>query len=216
MEKQSSNGRALHALISREIIIPGAPAHELWFCINKSHIRFSCPEYVLVTGFRFGSSDFDPNAEHDCSNVGAFRRFCGGKDLSIKELLDIFDGKVPKLAKKATHDDYLKVANILALYFFSLGYDTPRKVERFAWVLVDDQEAWNRFPWGVYTYPALLYYISQFPMSTSKNYHFYGPVWALHVWAYEAISGLGKEVANVVDPMALPRCLKCFLRVQTW
>ncbi|KAH6797022.1 hypothetical protein C2S52_021576 [Perilla frutescens var. hirtella] len=58
---------------------------------------------------------------------GVLRRFCGGKDVSILELWNIFDGKDRRLSKKATPDDYLKVANILALYFFACGYDTPRK-----------------------------------------------------------------------------------------
>ncbi|KAH6805187.1 hypothetical protein C2S51_030018 [Perilla frutescens var. frutescens] len=129
-----------------KITIPGAPAYEVWFRINESHIRFSFPEYILVTGFRFGSSDFDLNAEHDHFNVGVFRRFCCGKDLSILELWNIFSGHDRRAAKKATPNDYLKVANILAMYFFACGYDTPRKVDSFAWVLVDDLEAWNIFP----------------------------------------------------------------------
>ncbi|KAH6794692.1 hypothetical protein C2S52_005169 [Perilla frutescens var. hirtella] len=202
-KSKSSNGRALHALISREITIPGAPAHEVWFRINESHIRFSFPEYTLVTGFRFGSSTFDPNAEHNHSNVGVFRRFCGGNDLSILELWNIFCGKDRRPSKKITPDDYLKVANILALYFFACGYDTSRKVDSFAWVLVDDLEAWNRIPWGAYTYPILLHYIARLPRSTPRKYHFYGPI-----WAYEAIPALGREVADVAEPVALPRCLK--------
>ncbi|KAH6766707.1 hypothetical protein C2S52_017690 [Perilla frutescens var. hirtella] len=56
-------------------------------------------------------------------------RFCGGKDLSILELWNIFCGKDRRPSKKITPDDYLKVANILALYFFACGYDTPRKGE---------------------------------------------------------------------------------------
>ncbi|KAL6551994.1 hypothetical protein OROGR_008148 [Orobanche gracilis] len=50
---------ALHALFSKEVVRPDAQADEFWFRIGRRLIRFSRFEYALVTGMRFGDSDFD-------------------------------------------------------------------------------------------------------------------------------------------------------------
>ncbi|KAL6534784.1 hypothetical protein OROGR_013459 [Orobanche gracilis] len=50
---------ALHALFSNEVVRPDAQADEFWFRIGRRLIRFSRFEYALVTGMRFGDSDFD-------------------------------------------------------------------------------------------------------------------------------------------------------------
>ncbi|KAH6787710.1 hypothetical protein C2S52_007262 [Perilla frutescens var. hirtella] len=83
--------------------------------------------------------------EYDTSEIGVFTRFCHSNEKPrIMDLLKRFnDGVVD-----ANHDDYLKVANILVLYYFALGYDDHRVMESFAWVLVDNLDEWNRFPWG--------------------------------------------------------------------
>ncbi|KAH6827702.1 hypothetical protein C2S53_019084 [Perilla frutescens var. hirtella] len=132
MERRSSCGRALHALLAREINIPGAPKHE--------------------------------------------------------DLLQIFK---ERHVSGAADDDYLKVANILALYSFRLGYDPSRRVESFAWALVDDLDAWNNFSWGVYTFTSLLHYISLLPKTKKgcgTKYHFYGPAWALQIGCHETLT----------------------------
>ncbi|KAH6808167.1 hypothetical protein C2S51_029275 [Perilla frutescens var. frutescens] len=197
--------RALHALMAREIRLAGAPNHELWFNIGGNNIHISYPKYALVTGLQFGSSHFDPNVEYDTSEIGVFTRFCPRNEKPrIMDLLNRFkDGVVD-----ANHDDYLKVANILALYYFALGYDDHRVVESFAWVLVDNLDEWNRFPWGSYTYTTLRHYVSLLPSTKSKlkkSYHFYGPVWALQVWAFEAIPDLARNAAVKINPNALPQ-----------
>ncbi|KAH6823140.1 hypothetical protein C2S53_011313 [Perilla frutescens var. hirtella] len=100
-----SSGKALHALMAREISLRDAPNHEIWFNIGGKNIHFSYPEYALVVGLRFGSSDFELNTEQDANGVGVFLRFCGGNKTRIKDLLRTFkSGVVPN----ADHDDYLK------------------------------------------------------------------------------------------------------------
>ncbi|KAH6786565.1 hypothetical protein C2S52_006117 [Perilla frutescens var. hirtella] len=176
--------------MAREINIPSKSQHEVWFSISVNHIRFSFPEYALVTGLEFGPFTFDTNSEYDLSEV---------------DLFDIFEeGHV----NGADENDYLKVANILALYCFGLGFDVSRKVESFAWALVEDLDAWNNFSWGAYTYTSLLHYISILPKTKKgcgTKYHFYGPI-----WAYEAIPEFGTPVARRDKSDRLPRCLRWF------
>ncbi|KAL6566848.1 hypothetical protein OROMI_015252 [Orobanche minor] len=50
---------ALHALFSNEVVRPDAQVDEFWFKIGHRLIQFSRYEYALVTGLRFGDSDFD-------------------------------------------------------------------------------------------------------------------------------------------------------------
>ncbi|KAH6770028.1 hypothetical protein C2S52_014831 [Perilla frutescens var. hirtella] len=137
-------------------------------------------------------------------------RFCGGKSIRVKDLLKKFESDVAN----ATEDDYLKVVNVLALYVFALGYDTRRQVESFVWVLVDNLREWDRFPWGAYIYPTLLNYMSLLPntrLECGSKYHFIGPVWALQIWACEAIPDLAGQIAQCIYPHPLPRCLRWFL-----
>ncbi|KAH6815831.1 hypothetical protein C2S51_020651 [Perilla frutescens var. frutescens] len=200
-----SSCKALHELLAHEIKIPGAPEDEFWFHVSGQHLRFSCVEYALVTGFLFGSSDFDPTATHDVSQIQVYRDFCNGQHMSLKTLLYIFS---KQLIKDETGEGYLKVANILALYFFALGYGEGRFVDSFVWALVDDLTAWDRFPWGAYTYQAFVHYMSILPTTRracGEKYHFYGPSWALQIWSYEAIPHLGSKVGRRVIPSAHPR-----------
>ncbi|KAH6766471.1 hypothetical protein C2S52_017454 [Perilla frutescens var. hirtella] len=48
-------------------------------------------------------------------------------------------------------------------------------------------------------------------LECGSKYHFFRPVWALHIWACEAIPDLAGQIAQCVYPHALPRCLRWFL-----
>lgn len=185
-----NSGKALHELISHEIILPGAREDELWFHISGTNIRFSPAEYALITGLRFGSSSFDPLGTHEVPSDGVYSRFCKGHPITIKELLKRFNSKQMCVSAK----DYLKVAHILALYLMALGYYPYWKVDEWVWVLIEDLDSWNRFPWGAYTYQALMHSVSLLPKrrktsmllpkrrkASMEQYQFHGPVWALQV-----------------------------------
>ncbi|XP_057799946.1 uncharacterized protein LOC131015547 [Salvia miltiorrhiza] len=110
-------------------------------------------------------------------------------------------------------DDYLKAAQLLMFYQMVLCRDDI-PIERWVWALVEDIEEWNDFPWGAYSFQVLCHYISLLPKkpehiaNKKKTYHFFGPVWALQIWAYEAIPYLGHLCGIRDREVKYPRCLR--------
>ena len=60
------------------------------------------------------------------------------------------------------------------------------------WALVRDLPAFNRFPWGAYSYRVMTHYTRN--CGSSQKYSLYGPAWALYVWALEKVPGLADAV----------------------
>lgn len=227
---------ALHELMSREITLSGALEDELWFHIGGTNIRFSPSEYALVTGLHFGSSSFDPLGSHDKLKNGVCKQFFKkGRPISVQELWKKFKTK-GLLRGSAEDDDYLKVAHVLALYLMVLGYGEAKVADQWVWVLAEDLDLWNGFPWGAYSYQALMHYVTLLPKSTAglgQGYRFLGPGWALlvglnlllhiricihninerfiiilQIWGYEAIPDLGNTCAFSTGQVTVPRCCK--------
>lgn len=98
-----------------------------------------------------------------------------------KELWAIFKNKKIDCTQQ---EDYLKVAHMLMLWYMVLGYSNERKLESWMFVLADDLSSWNRFPWGAYSYMALVHYINHIPTTLATlgpTLNLSGPIWALMV-----------------------------------
>lgn len=178
-----SCSKALHELISREITFPEAKRDELWFRVGETNIRFALAEYALVTGLHFGSSTFDPLGSHEMPPEGLFMRLRKGRPVTAEHLWGLFNLQRMSMSP----EDYLKVAHVLALHLMALGYDQSRRIEPWVWVLVEDLDQWNSFPWGAYTYQALVHSVSILPTKRGNikhrlRYFISGPVWALQVY----------------------------------
>lgn len=202
-----SCNKALHALMAHEIITPVSRDDEVWFHVGNKKIKFSKAEYALVTGLNFGESAFNPHEPHEMP-IGVYNQALGGAPVSVFDLWKKFNGR----HISGSSLDYLKVANVLFLYLMLFGYDPERIIEGWVWVLVEDIARWNNFPWGAYTFQVLLHYIRKVPVHASRfskrfSYHFYGPVYALLIWAYEAIPELGRICAVRDGTHPSPRCL---------
>ncbi|KAH6771639.1 hypothetical protein C2S51_010043 [Perilla frutescens var. frutescens] len=186
----NSCNNALHALLSREVIIDGAEEHDFWFWVGETNIRFSPSEFALVTGLQFGGSDFDPSTSHKISRRSFYSRELNKTTLRVKDLLERF--RTYSLGDDLM--DYVMVANVLFLHTMIFGYNQTH--------MIDDWVELRR----------------KFKKTEEKarlSYHFYGPVWALLVWAYEALPRLGAHCAQVPAPDALPRCLKWAFKTKT-
>lgn len=208
MREGPTSARSLISLMTYQIKPINGDDTEIWFGVGGQAIRMSPREYALVTGLNFGSSSFDHAARHEPMGLGTYMRFTGGMRIRVNELLTRF---TEKNVDVSIEEDYLKAANILALYSFVLASSERKKIDPWVWVMVDNLALWNRFPWGTYSYGILRHYIREFP--THRNFmsaklHFYGPWWALKMWALEAIPTLGYVCSTNIAPVEVPRCLR--------
>lgn len=92
---------------------------------------------------------------------------------------------------------YFKAKNILVAYSIIM-YRDKDVIELWVWALVEDLNTWYIFPWGSYSFQILCHGISVLKKNLNeigikrKVYHFYGPIWKLHIWSYEVIPDLGR------------------------
>ncbi|KAH6790703.1 hypothetical protein C2S51_005709 [Perilla frutescens var. frutescens] len=184
---------------------------EAWFHVHHSQLRFGPIKYNLVSGLRFGSSSFNPNAKLQVvPQRSVFHRLFQGRRTTVTQLEERFRKKT--MIRDVA--DYLKVANILFVYRMIMCLDHKRVVDPWVWALVEDDERWNAFPWGAYSYQMLMHFISILPCRREAmggkgdgQYHFYGPIWALQIWACEVIPDLARVIAAHTGQLMLPRAL---------
>lgn len=149
---------ALHHLVSRQIKTSGAEHEEMWFLINGRKKLIFHSGLCACDGLELWDVSFVTSGAHDVQHVEVFRRFCGGQSTSVSDLQDRFSDTFTPV------DDpdgslYLRVAHVLVLYAFLIGYHVKKNVEPWVWALVDDLEAFARFPWGAFTYQILRSYL---------------------------------------------------------
>ncbi|KAL6513407.1 hypothetical protein OROGR_020893 [Orobanche gracilis] len=179
---------ALHALFSNEVVRPDAQADEFWFRIGRRLIRFSRFEYALVTGMRFGDSDFDIHGDDVHIEGSVYDRYpilsSGG------QMLDRIRDRFATVYFRQQSGDALKVAKVLCVSYLLFGFDGGKHIaDRWLWMLVEDQTRWESFPWGGYSYQILVTYLREIPIEVpaglDPSYHFYGNIYAIMIWACE-------------------------------
>lgn len=153
--------------------------NELHFYVGGKSVRLAAPEFSLITGLSFGHSSFDPSKNYVLKCIGVAVRVCEGNNISADDLDKKFSGNLIE-----DEDDIIRVANILVLWYFVLGYQGKKILENWIWALVDDLDAWNRFPWGSYSYGALHHYINSLGHTSKQigsSLNVQAPAWVLQV-----------------------------------
>ncbi|KAL6551935.1 hypothetical protein OROGR_008089 [Orobanche gracilis] len=208
---------ALHALFSNEVVRPDAQADEFWFRIGRRLIRFSRFEYALVTGMRFGDSDFDIHGDDVHIEGSVYDRYpilsSGG------QMLDRIRDRFATGYFRQQSGDALKVAKVLCVSYLLFDFDGGKHIaDRWLWTLVEDQTRWESFPWGGYSYQILVTYLREIPIEVpaglDPSYHFYGNIYAIMIWACEAIPSLGSKCGNILGASFIqrPRCTRWKLK----
>ncbi|KAL3616099.1 hypothetical protein CASFOL_040393 [Castilleja foliolosa] len=182
----------MHLMISQQVIKEGAEEDELWFLVGDKFVRLSKYEYALVTGLRFGPTNFDPNADCECSEEGVFRKFVdpqnnyGKKGAPYIDVLKLF--KKPPRALRRSPEDLLKIAK--------------------------DENEWEKFPWGAYSFQIFIMRMKNLKAG-ERSYHFYGFSHAFLHFVFEAVPGLAAKVMSkpkhgLVQPRLIKRLFhKC-------
>ncbi|KAL3639604.1 hypothetical protein CASFOL_017511 [Castilleja foliolosa] len=208
----------MHLMISQQVIKEGAEEDELWFLVGDKFFRLSKYEYALVTGLRFGPTNFDPNADCECSEGGVFKKFVdpdnkyGKKGAPYTDVLKLF--KKPPRALRRSPEDLLKIAKVLFVHGYFYAIDTRTNIAKWLWVLVEDENEWEKFPWGAYSFPIFIMRMKNLKAG-ERSYHFYGFSHAFLHFVFEAVPGLAAKVTSkpkhgLVQPRLIKRLFnKC-------
>ncbi|KAL6509593.1 hypothetical protein OROGR_022903 [Orobanche gracilis] len=185
-----------------------AQADEFWFRIGRRLIRFSRFEYALVTGMRFGDSDFDIHGDDVHIEGSVYDRYpilsSGG------QMLDRIRGRFATGYFRQQPGDALKVAKVLCLCYLLFGFDGGKHIaDRWLWTSVEDQTRWESFPSGGYSYQILVTYLREIPIEIltglNPSYHFYGNIYVIMIWACDAIPSLGSKCGNILGASFIQR-----------
>ncbi|KAL6570967.1 hypothetical protein OROGR_000517 [Orobanche gracilis] len=190
---------ALHALFSNEVVRPDAQADEFWFRIGRRLIRFSRFEYALVTGMRFRDSNFDIHGDDVHIEGSVYDRYpilsSGG------QMLDRIRDRFATGYFRQQSGDALKVAKVLCVSYLLFGPDSLGELSM-----------------GGYSYHILVTYLREIPIEVpaglDPSYHFYGNIYAIMIWACEAIPSLGSKCENILGASFIqrPRCTRWKLK----
>ncbi|KAL6518016.1 hypothetical protein OROMI_033717 [Orobanche minor] len=208
------SGKALHFMISRQVTPkPELDQTALWFKVQGRVLRFSRVEFALITGLKFGPAKINPYMLREkVSDNSVYARLLGGKAISPADLRTQFINKqfkVNKVVVKGTENEYLKVAKVLMASMFVVGLDTNKtKIPTWMWVLVEDDEAWEQFPWGSMAYQFLIGQINAVKKDVPGPYHLKGNTIAFLAWIYEVIPSYGLKIGGRVEQERRPRMLR--------
>ncbi|KAL3649160.1 hypothetical protein CASFOL_005563 [Castilleja foliolosa] len=164
----------MHLMISQQVIKEGAEEDELWFLVGDKFVRLSKYEYALVTGLRFGPTNFDPNADCECA--------------PYTDVLKLF--KKPPRALRRSPEDLLKISKVLFVHGYFYAIDTRTNIAKWLWVLVEDENEWEKFPWGAYSFQIFIMRMKNLKAG-ERSYHFYG-----FSHAFLVVPGLAAKVTS--------------------
>ncbi|KAL6585097.1 hypothetical protein OROMI_004386 [Orobanche minor] len=208
------SGKALHFMISRQVTPkPELDQTALWFKVQGRVLRFSRVEFALIIGLKFGPAKINPYMLREkVSGNSVYARLLGGKAISPADLRTQFINKqfkVNKVVVKGTENEYLKVAKVLMASMFVVGLDTNKtKIPTWMWVLVEDDDAWEQFPWGSMAYQFLIGQINAVKKNVPGPYHLKGNTIAFLAWIYEVIPSYGLKIGGRVEQERRPRMLR--------
>lgn len=155
-------GKMVHYVVFREVEpSPNFDKTALWFKIGDKVLRFSRVEYALVSGLKFGRTEFNPYRRHRLPSSSIYERLFGANPLTTTAMVrNAFVNKyfeVDEVEVTATPEDYVQLSKFLLALTFALGLDqTKKKIPLWLWVLLENKEQWEAFPWGSYSYQLLV------------------------------------------------------------
>ena len=167
---------------------------------------FTPSDFALITGLLFGASTFDTTMEYDISGMASYRAFCDpGRATDIKQLIANVTNP-ENMVEDVDGSLHLRAVLVCVAHCMICGAD--KHVEPWMWALVNDLDAFDRFPWGAYAYQVMKHYTEH--CGTGSKYSYYGPAWAVYVWALEKVPGIAAEVGILVPGKenATPRILR--------
>ncbi|KAL6557873.1 hypothetical protein OROMI_018223 [Orobanche minor] len=174
------SGKVLHYMISRQVTVRTELDKTcLWFKVTGKVLRFSRVEFILISGLKFGPAKTNPYMMNDkipADSVYA-RLLNSTPILPVNLRTNFIDKKfkVNKVEVKGSEADYLKLTKVLMASMYVVGLDPNKmKIPNWMWALVEDNEAWEQFPWGSLSYQFLIGQINAMKKFIPGPYHLKG------------------------------------------
>ncbi|KAL6573996.1 hypothetical protein OROHE_001538 [Orobanche hederae] len=208
------SGKVLHYMISRQVTArPELDKTSLWFKVKGKVLRFSRVEFVLISGLKFGPAKTNPYMMNDKIPADSvYARLLDSIPILPVNLRTKFIDKkfkVNKVEVKGSEADYLKLAKVLMASMYVVGLDPNKtKIPNWMWALVEDDEAWEQFPWGSLSYQFLIGQINAVKKFIPGPYHLKGNTVAFLAWIYEVIPSIGLKFGGRMDQEKRPRMLR--------
>ncbi|KAL6557102.1 hypothetical protein OROMI_017452 [Orobanche minor] len=204
--------KVLHYMISRQVTArPKLDKTSLWFKVKGKVLRFSRVEFV--SGLKFGPAKTNPYMMNDkIPEDFVYARLLDSIPILPVNLRTKFIDKkfkVNKVEVKGSEADYLKLAKVLMASMYVVGLDPNKtKVPNWMWALVEDDEAWEQFPWGSLSYQFLIGQINAVKKFIPGPYHLKGNTVAFLAWIYKVIPSIGLKFGGRMDQEKRPRMLR--------
>ncbi|KAL6552482.1 hypothetical protein OROHE_007846 [Orobanche hederae] len=183
------SGKALHYMISRQVNArPELDKTSLWFKTNPYMMNDKSPADSVYARLL----DSIPILPVNLRTKFIDKKF-----------------KVNKVEVKGSEADYLKLAKVLMASMYVVGLDPNKtKIPNWMWALVEDDEAWEQFPWGSLSYQFLIGQINAVKKFIPGPYHLKGNTVAFLAWIYEVIPSIGLKFGGRMDQEKRPRMLR--------
>ncbi|KAL3619947.1 hypothetical protein CASFOL_034859 [Castilleja foliolosa] len=149
---------------------------------GDTFVRFSKYEYAFVTGLRFGPTNFDPNSDREIRKDGVYRKCIDPHNKFLKKgakytfVLNLFNNPPKELRRSKERESLLKIAKVLFVHGFFVAIDKRYRIANWVWSLVENENEWETFPWGAYSFQILMYRMKNAKVKAGDkdNYHIYG------------------------------------------
>ncbi|KAK3225643.1 hypothetical protein Dsin_005505 [Dipteronia sinensis] len=148
------HGKLIHNLLKREIIIPGQRDDEIWLGLGRSKVRFGKEEFCICSGLKMGMLPQGFNEKKDVEKGSLLKRYFKEK----RPNAELVYATMKNLTSEEG-EDILKMSYIFMVSQF-FGTDDGRKaIPGWMFALVEDEEAFKKFPWGSYIYSITLFWL---------------------------------------------------------
>ncbi|KAL6513483.1 hypothetical protein OROGR_020969 [Orobanche gracilis] len=120
-------------VVSRQVEgVPDPDENAMWFKVNGEVIRFSKVEFALVTGLRFGTSQFNSYEDHDIPETSLYTRLFKNEKITSINLWNLFKSKDFHIENAA---DCIKLCKVIIAAHVVLGNDPCNwKIPDWGWI----------------------------------------------------------------------------------
>ncbi|GJS24319.1 phospholipase-like protein [Tanacetum coccineum] len=180
-------------------------------------LRFGYREFSLITGYRFGTVNFDLHPSSDLKFGNTVFPNKIGFIITNLDIIGVIEDE--ERFGKLSDDDAIRLCLLLAVEVIFMGRLLTFKVDDTLFRLVENLEAWNSFPWGEHLWCHLYDEIKNLKQRHSDE-HYYGLkkdrnyvptytlsgfVFAFQIWILETFERC--ESWWIKDPKVIPRAL---------